>query len=123
MPVFVIAVLILFTRLLSAQSSPATPPRNQHSAIAHPEWPGAKPADVDTIAEIVRAFYSAISAPAGGKLDRDRLRSLFVPEGRIGSKFQAILRVQRTFDFFPRMNMRRSQMPRPPRQAFLTVVE
>jgi len=83
----------------------------------------AKPADVDTIAEIVRAFYSAISAPAGGKLDRDRLRSLFVPEGRIGSKFQAILRVQRTFDFFPRMNMRRSQMPRPPRQAFLTVVE
>lgn len=30
-------------------------------------------------------FYSAISTPAGGKLDQDRLRSLVVREGRIVS--------------------------------------
>ena len=38
---------------------------------------------MSTIENIVKAFYSAISAPAGGKLDRDRLHSLFVPSGRI----------------------------------------
>ena len=32
---------------------------------------------------MVKAFYSAISAPAGGKLDHKRLDSLFVPSGRI----------------------------------------
>lgn len=87
MRIFVIMLLVSFMLLLSAQSSPVTPPQNPHSTIAsHPEWPRAKPADVDTVADIVRAFYSAISAPAGGKLDRNRLRSLFVPEGRIGSR-------------------------------------
>ena len=84
---FVIALLILFTRVLPAQGSPAEPQRNPHSTLAsHPEWPGAKQADVDTIGHIVRAFYSAISAPAGGKLDHNRVRSLFVPEGRVSSR-------------------------------------
>jgi hypothetical protein len=86
MRIFVIAVLFLFTTLLCAQSSPATPQQNLRSAVAsYPEWPSARPADVDTIGDIVRAFYSAISAPAGGKLDQNRLRSLFVPGGRIVS--------------------------------------
>ncbi|HEY6490597.1 MAG: hypothetical protein WCC26_13990 [Terracidiphilus sp.] len=86
MRIFVIAVLLLFTTLLSAQSSPATSPQNLRTGVAsHPEWPRAKPADVDTIGDIVRAFYSAISAPSGGKLDQNRLRSLFVPGGRIVS--------------------------------------
>lgn len=83
---FVFAVLLPFNTLFCAQSSPAIPPENLRSAVAsHPEWPAAKPADVDTIRDIVRAFYSAISAPAGGKLDQNRLRSLFVPGGRIVS--------------------------------------
>jgi hypothetical protein len=79
MRIFVVAVLLLFTTLLCAQSSPATPPQKLRSAVAsHPEWPRAKPADVDTMGDIVRAFYSAISAPAGGKLEntsRDKERA------------------------------------------------
>jgi hypothetical protein len=70
--------------LLSAQNqTPAVPHRPHPDLRSHPEWPKALPEDVDTIEHAVRAFYSAISAPAGGKLDRARLRSLFVPEGRI----------------------------------------
>jgi hypothetical protein len=88
MRIFVVAVLLLFTTLLCAQSSPATPPQKLRSAVAlHPEWPKSKPADVDTIGDIVRAFYSAISAPAGGKLDQNRLLSLFVPGGRMWGSF------------------------------------
>ena len=69
-----------------AQSSTANPhPRTQSVLASHPEWPKADSADVSTISGIVGAFYSAISAPAGGKLDQVRLRSLFVPEGRIAS--------------------------------------
>ena len=70
--------------LLSAQSPSAIPPQKPRPALSsHPEWPKANPADVDTIEDTIRAFYSAISAPAGGTLDRNRLRSLFVPDGRI----------------------------------------
>lgn len=62
----------------SFQSSKPKPELAQH-----PEWPKADPSDVDTIEDTVRAFYSAISVPAGGKVNRDRLYSLFVPDGRI----------------------------------------
>jgi hypothetical protein len=69
---------------LSAQSPSATAPQTPQAALSsHPEWPKANPADVATIEDTVRAFYSALSTPAGGKLDRNRLRSLFVPDGRI----------------------------------------
>jgi hypothetical protein len=72
--------------LLTAQTPSKTPPQGARSELAsHPEWPKANPADVATIEDIVHAFYSAISAPAGGKLDQTRLRSLFVPGGRIAS--------------------------------------
>ena len=51
--------------------------------LASSDLSKAAPADVSSIQSIVKAFYSAISAPAGGKLDRERLHSLFVPSGRI----------------------------------------
>ncbi|NYF80914.1 hypothetical protein [Granulicella arctica] len=71
---------------MSAQSPSAVPSQKPQPALSsHPEWPKANPADVDTIEHTVRAFYSAISTSAGGKLDRNRLRSLFVPDGRIVS--------------------------------------
>jgi hypothetical protein len=55
----------------------------------------ANQADVATVESTVRMFYDAISAPAGGKLDRDRLRSLFVPTGRIVmSRAQALPELQ-----------------------------
>ena len=59
------------------------PSKPKPELAQHPEWPKADPSDVDTIEDTVRAFYSAISVPAGGKVNRDRLYSLFVPDGRI----------------------------------------
>ena len=76
--------------LMSAQNPPAMPQQHVQSALAsQPEWPKANSADVATVEDIVRAFYRAISAPAGGKLDQNRLRSLFVPGGRIVSSVPA----------------------------------
>ena len=48
-----------------------------------------KTKDVTAINRLVEEFYSAISSPSGGKLDRKRLRPLFVSEGRIASVRQA----------------------------------
>jgi hypothetical protein len=50
---------------------------------SHPDWPKARPEDVQSIRAIVGAFFDAISAPAGRTLNRERLRALFVPDGRI----------------------------------------
>ena len=67
-----------------AQSSSAKPPDGPHPDISPTaNLPTAASDDVSSIQNIVKAFYRAISAPAGGKLDRNRLRSLFVPSGRI----------------------------------------
>lgn len=44
-----------------------------------PAWPGADPADVESIDAIVTALYDAISGPAGQERDVDRFRSLFLP--------------------------------------------
>jgi hypothetical protein len=76
----VMAAMSFAAPAVSAQSAPA---KIAPDIAAHPEWPKANPADVDTIEDTVHAFFSAISAPAGGKLDRNRLQSLFVPQGRI----------------------------------------
>ena len=71
---------------MSAQSPPATTQQHTHSALAsHPEWPKANPADVATVEDITRAFYSSTSTSAGGRLDQTRLRSLFAPGGRIAA--------------------------------------
>ena len=79
--------------MVFAESPSATPPtrtsgssslpRPSSVVASHPEWEKANPDDVGGIENIIRAFYSAISTPAGGKLDQNRLRSLFVPGGRI----------------------------------------
>jgi len=83
-PALVLFVSVCQATLLCADNPPATPsPSRQLDLNSHPDWPKANPADVATIESTVRAFYDAISAPAGGKLNRDRLRSLFVPAGRI----------------------------------------
>jgi hypothetical protein len=80
----IFALSLFSTTLLPAQSTPAAPSSHPQPEIAsHPDWPKANPADVASIESTVRAFFSAISAPAGGKIDRNRLRSLFVPGGRI----------------------------------------
>ena len=73
---------ISYSALLFAESPPTTPVP-QPDLRSHPDWPKANPADVASIESTVRAFFDAISTPAGGTLNRVRLRSLFVPNGRI----------------------------------------
>jgi len=74
--------LVLCTATLACAQT-ASPSKPQTKLSEHPEWPKARPGDVDTIEDTVRAFYRAISAPAGGTLDRERLHSLFVSDARI----------------------------------------
>lgn len=45
--------------------------------------PEAKPEDVESSDAIIAALYDVISGPAGEKRDWDRMRSLFIPEGRL----------------------------------------
>jgi hypothetical protein len=45
--------------------------------------PQAKPEDVATMDAILAALYDVISGPAGKKRDWNRMRSLFIPEGRL----------------------------------------
>jgi hypothetical protein len=79
-----VSLSVCYATPLFAQS-PSPSPAQTHlpDLKSHPDWPKANPADVATIESTVRAFFDAISAPAGQRLNRDRLRSLFVPAGRI----------------------------------------
>ncbi|HEY0320417.1 MAG TPA: hypothetical protein VGC66_05545 [Pyrinomonadaceae bacterium] len=45
--------------------------------------PQARPEDVASMDAIVAALYDVISGPAGKKRDWNRMRSLFIPEGRL----------------------------------------
>src|SRR5215469_13013982 len=53
------------------------------SIASHPDWPNAKPEDVNSIDEIVAALYNVISGPKGQARDWDRMRSLFIPDARL----------------------------------------
>ena len=83
----VVLPLLLASVLSAAQTVPVTPhaaaPPPVHELRSHPDWPKARPNDVRSISSIIEAFFDAISAPKVGTLDRERLRSLFVPDGRI----------------------------------------
>jgi hypothetical protein len=54
----------------------------QQKTEAQPQ-PAAKPEDVSSMDAILAALYDVISGPAGKKRDWDRMRSLFIPEGRL----------------------------------------
>ena len=43
----------------------------------------ADPKDVESMDAILAALYDVISGPAGEKRDWDRMKSLFIPEGRL----------------------------------------
>lgn len=45
--------------------------------------PAAAPKDVESIDAIVKALYESISGPAGKARDWNRMRSLFIPGGRL----------------------------------------
>ena len=80
---FVLSLLLLSASHVAAQNKPAKTQDSQPLLASYPDWPKADPADVARIEDVVHAFYSAISTPAGEKLNQTRLRSLFVPHGRI----------------------------------------
>jgi hypothetical protein len=77
--------LILAACMLPYTAFCQTPaPSAPTTAIAsHPEWPKAKPSDVDSVEHILAAVYDAISGPAKQPRDWVRFRSLFVPGGRL----------------------------------------
>jgi hypothetical protein len=64
----------------ATQTSPATRPT---SIAAHPDWPKASPADVQSVDTVLAALYDVISGPAGQPRDWNRFRSLFVPDARL----------------------------------------
>ena len=80
---FILSLVLLSASVVAAQSMSAKRQDSQPVLSSHPDWPKADPTDVAGIEDVVYAFYSAISTPAGEKLNQTRLRSLFVPDGRI----------------------------------------
>jgi hypothetical protein len=83
-----LAVLALSSIATLAQA-PATPAPNPAPArlagsiAGHPDWPKAKPEDVNSPEAILTAVYSAISGAKGQPRDWDRFRSLFIPDARL----------------------------------------
>ena len=53
------------------------------AASTSPPTPAPRPEDVASEDAIIAALYGSISGPAGQKRDWVRLRSLFIPEGRL----------------------------------------
>ena len=93
------AVLLVAATLAQAPQAGATTPAQQPSAPARAQ-------DVASVEAIVGALYDTISGPAGQKRDWDRMRSLFLPEGRLiasatrpdGSRVHRVMDVQGYID-------------------------
>src|ERR1700734_470218 len=71
-----------------AQTAPApapapAPPKVVGSIAGHPNWPVAKPADVNSLQAIIATLYTVISGPKGQQRDWDRFRSLFIPDAAL----------------------------------------
>lgn len=75
-PTVWVAIIIAFNSPLSAQGS--------RSADLLP----ADPADVESVGAVVAAVYDVISGPAGQEREWDRMRSLFIPGGRLIPTFR-----------------------------------
>ncbi len=67
----------------SAPAASTTRPATPGSIAAHPDWPKANPADVQSVDAIIAALYDVISGGAGQPRDWNRFRSLFVPDARL----------------------------------------
>jgi hypothetical protein len=82
---FVLSILLGPASIAQRPSVPTAPPQLPlvGSLAGHPSWPEAKPSDVNSIDSITAALYDVISGPKGQARDWDRMRSLFLPEGRL----------------------------------------
>jgi hypothetical protein len=80
----VVPVLLLLPALTFAAPAPAAAqaPATSASPVIVPT-PAADPADVASIDAIVAALYDVISGPQGQKRNWNRMRSLFLPGGRL----------------------------------------
>jgi hypothetical protein len=85
-----IVTLTLLTLSASAfaQTAPApapapAPPKVVGSIAGHPNWPAAKPDDVNSLQAIIGALYNVISGAKGQQRDWDRFRSLFIPDAAL----------------------------------------
>ena len=81
-----LAIVATTAALAQAPATPAptpAPPRLVGSIAAHPDWPKAKPEDVQSPEAILNAVYSSISGAKGQPRDWDRMRSLFIPDARL----------------------------------------
>jgi hypothetical protein len=65
-----------------ARTQPPAPPLTG-SIAARPGWPAARPQDVSSIDAIIHSLYDVISGPKGQARDWNRMRSLFLPDGRL----------------------------------------
>ena len=74
----------LFVSLAGGIATGQQPKPLPSSIASHPDWPKARPADVQTVDGLIAALYDVISGPAGKPRDWDRFRSLFLPDGRLG---------------------------------------
>ena len=73
----------IFAQAKEQASVPAAAKPAPGSIASHPEWPKAKPGDVDSIEHILAALYGSISGPAGQARDWERLRAICVPDARL----------------------------------------
>jgi hypothetical protein len=82
---FVLSILLGPASIAQRPSVPTAPPQLPlvGSLAGHPSWPEAKPSDVNSIDSITAALYDVISGPKGQARDWDRMRSLFLPDGRL----------------------------------------
>lgn len=77
LPLFAVA---LHATIASAQAAPAPAPVPGPVVV---QVPAAAPEDVASIDAIVTALYDVISGPAGQPRNWNRMRSLFIPGGRL----------------------------------------
>lgn len=78
-----LSVTAFGTDPLGQASTMTNPQETQRKAERANEPPAAKPEDVASMDAILAALYDVISGPAGKKRDWNRMRSLFIPEGRL----------------------------------------
>jgi hypothetical protein len=83
-PAILAALLCLLLPPLALPVGAQTSDGASHNSIAaHPDWPKANPADVQSVDAILAALYDVISGPANQPRDWNRFRSLFVPDARL----------------------------------------
>jgi hypothetical protein len=72
-----------FAQTPATPPATAAPPKLVGSIAGHPNWPVAKPEDVNSLEAIIGSVYKAISAGKGQQRDWDRFRSLFIPDAAL----------------------------------------